>query len=102
MTVGRFFVAVAPGTDVRQRLHRAVVRVKTLAASARWVDAGRMHVTLAFLGDVDSAQIAVFEAAMRQAAALHTPFEVRFRGAGSFVERRRAYSGPESRRASSR
>lgn len=84
MTTLRLFVAVDPAPEVRDRLRDAIARMRPSAPSAKWVDAGSLHVTLAFLGDVEEARVAEHSAAIAAVASRHAPIDLSFRGAGGF------------------
>jgi 2'-5' RNA ligase len=88
MSAQRLFVAIDPAPPVREAIARALGRLRALAPRARWVDAGSLHVTLAFLGDVDEERVPAFAEATRAAARRHPPVELRFAGGGVFGGRR--------------
>lgn len=84
----RLFLAVDPEDAVRDRLRAALVRVRPLSPRARWVDPAALHVTLAFLGDVEPDKLPTLVAAAADVANRHAPMTVRFTGAGVFGGRR--------------
>jgi 2'-5' RNA ligase len=84
----RLFVAVDPAPAVRDRLRDALARLRPHAPSAKWVDADSLHLTLAFLGETEEAQVPAIEAAIRAVAARRAPLELRFAGAGAFGGKR--------------
>jgi 2'-5' RNA ligase len=85
----RLFVAVDPPPAVRERLRAAMATVRPLAPRARWVDADKHHLTLAFLGDCAADTVPAITAALEGVAARHAPIAARFVGAGTFGERPR-------------
>lgn len=55
----------------------------------RWVDTSGMHLTLAFLGDIDEQQQEEAAKVLRQTAHGFEPFTIEFTGAGLFRDLRR-------------
>jgi RNA 2',3'-cyclic 3'-phosphodiesterase len=86
-TMRRLFVAAWPGDAFRAELADVFRALRSTGASVRWVPAGNLHVTLRFLGDVESSRVAeltrVLEDALRNVAA----FPVRLAGFGVFPSR---------------
>jgi RNA 2',3'-cyclic 3'-phosphodiesterase len=80
----RLFVAISPTAEVVGRIEAALGALRLSAPSARWVKAGGVHITLAFLGERAEADAPRIAEALSKAAAGHAPFELRFRGGGSF------------------
>lgn len=85
----RLFVAVDPAAEVRERIARELPRLRALAPRARWVDAAGLHVTLAFLGDVDEGAVPALADAIAAVAKRHAPMDLRFVGGGIFGSARR-------------
>jgi 2'-5' RNA ligase len=80
----RLFFAVALPAEVRA----ALGRLATEPAAYRWVAPDALHVTLAFLGEQPSTQLATLGEVGRAAAAGCAPGELRLGDAGSFGPRR--------------
>ena len=80
----RLFVAIDPPPNVRDRVRAALPRARALAPRARWVDPDRMHVTLAFLGDVAVTEIDHLTAAIGEIAMQRAPIDLSFTGVGTF------------------
>ena len=84
----RLFVAVDLDEPARSAIVRQQARLRALVpgASLRWVRPEHLHITLAFLGEVDDARVgaivAIFAPAINQA-----PFELRLGGLGVFPPR---------------
>jgi 2'-5' RNA ligase len=85
----RTFVAVEIGSAVRGRVADLVERFRAAGAKVKWVATENLHVTLKFLGDVDTPQIRDVCRAVEQAVADAAPFEFELRGAGAFPDTRR-------------
>ena len=84
METVRAFIAVDIGHAVRGELAKLQLRLKRAHADARWVKPENIHLTLAFLGDVDIARIRPLEAAMDQNLQGLEKFSLTFAGTGTF------------------
>lgn len=78
----RLFVALDPSDAVRD----ALVGVRTEMAGARWLEAAQLHLTLAFLGDVDDALAEAVERALAGVEA--EPVPLALTALGAFPNRR--------------
>ncbi len=79
----RLFAAITPPEDVRDRL----ASLCNGLPGVRWVAAENMHITLAFLGEVDGAMAADIDAALE--TIVSSPFSLQIDGFGIFSDRRR-------------
>ena len=85
----RTFVAVVPPPSALAPLVAAVERLRgTYPAS--WVPAERLHLTLAFLGEVSEDTAARVADGLREAASRREPFALRLNGGGAFPRPQRA------------
>ncbi len=80
----RLFVAIALPEELRARLSRMQQGV----AAARWVDPDNLHLTLRFVGEVDSVQAHDLDAALAQVHG--TRFEVTLAGVDRFGQGRKS------------
>jgi RNA 2',3'-cyclic 3'-phosphodiesterase len=80
----RLFVAVTLGEELISRAVPVLKRLEGLAPRARWVAPEKLHVTLSFLGEVESEQVPALAGALRQVGAAHAPLVLRVEGGGSF------------------
>ncbi len=80
----RLFVALVPPESLRANLARELERRQGRLPRARWVRAEHLHLTLAFLGDVEAAAVAPLAEALRARAAGVPAFTARLAGAGAF------------------
>lgn len=80
----RLFVAVSPSAEVLGRIEQSLHSLRLRAPSAKWVKVDNMHLTLAFLGERDAADVPKLSEALSGAASKHAPFELCFRGGGGF------------------
>ena len=70
--------------DVRARLALQVERLRAVAPAVAWVARDNVHLTLKFLGSVETARLDVVSRALLAAAAAVEPFEIGLRGLGGF------------------
>jgi len=80
----RLFVGIALPEDLRVRLSKMQQGVP----AARWVDPDNLHLTLRFIGEVDSVQAQDLDAALIQVRAAR--FDARLAGVGRFGQGRKA------------
>ena len=85
-TPTRAFVALAPPSAVVAELEGYLERCRALAPSFRWVAPVGVHLTLRFLGSVESEPLAGVVALLR--GIRRPPFELRLGGLGTFGGRR--------------
>ena len=86
----RLFVAIELPDEVRRNLKRTIKTLKAAGADRglRWVRPEGIHVTLKFLGSTNEDDLAGITSGLREAAALHAPFDLRSGELGSFGGRR--------------
>jgi 2'-5' RNA ligase len=76
------FVAVVPPVGVREQLHEALRPLRTEVPDVAWEASSRWHVTLCFLGQVDSAPVLLD--GLGAVARAAPPIPMRVAGAGCF------------------
>ena len=88
----RCFVAVPLGDELRTALADAARGWRTDPGMdrLRWTDPASWHLTLAFLGSIESTVVADARRAVELVAAAHRPFVVRSGGLGAFPSAGRA------------
>ncbi|MDA8159141.1 MAG: RNA 2',3'-cyclic phosphodiesterase [Desulfobacteraceae bacterium] len=74
----RLFVAI----EVPEPIRRAVAALEQGLAGARWLPASQLHLTLCFIGEVDTAQGAAIESGLPEG--ISAPFTCRLTGIGCF------------------
>ena len=84
----RLFVALDLLQEVREQLGGLMERLRQLCAGARWVRPEGIHVTLKFIGHVESAQCEAICQAL-DPVHLDAPVQMQFRGLGFFPNERR-------------
>lgn len=80
----RAFVAVNFPSRVKAVLGEIISELKKYPAQARWVEAGGIHITLQFLGNIYSEQVPEVVAALKKCTGEVRPFNVSLSGAGVF------------------
>jgi 2'-5' RNA ligase len=80
----RLFTAVTLGSTVEARATGGIERLKALAPKARWINPEGVHLTLAFLGEVDPVQLPAIGDALTPVAGHHAPFTLTIEGGGCF------------------
>lgn len=80
----RLFIAVEAAQQVRDALSAAQDALRKAGADIRWVDPGRMHLTLVFLGDVEAVRAPELEPALDACCASVVAFEMEAAGLGFF------------------
>ena len=79
----RLFIAI----EIPDDLKKMIVRLHVEIPGARWVPAEQIHLTLAFLGEVEESAL---EKLVRELARIDLPeFRLSFSGTGCFPDRRR-------------
>ena len=86
----RSFIAIELPPEVKQALASIQGKLKAAGgAPVRWVDPGSIHLTLKFLGDIDSGSTARITAALEEAARGTHSFSIEVSGLGVFPDPRR-------------
>lgn len=80
----RTFLAIELPDDARTALARERDRLAREFPSIRWVDLASLHLTLAFLGELDDEGVRAAEAAALEAATSTHPFSLALAGLGTF------------------
>lgn len=80
----RTFVAIELGDQARAHLDREIARLRRVLPSVRWGVPDSMHLTLAFLGELDDERLAAVEEAAKETAHTVQPFSLRVTGLGAF------------------
>lgn len=80
----RTFIALELDASQQRFLGTVIRQGKQILPDLRWVDPQGVHLTLAFLGELDDAQLAKALAATQYAATQANPFTYRLAGLGTF------------------
>ena len=86
----RLFVALWPPAEVVEHLRAAVQEAADRVeapSGLRWVEAGQLHLTVAFLGEADPPHRAQIEARLARVCGRYPPLTLALAGAGRFGER---------------
>jgi 2'-5' RNA ligase len=82
--VTRTFVAIELGEPAHAWLRAEIERLRRAIPAARWVDPAGLHLTLAFLGELDDARLAEVAPAAVEAAVGLAPFTLAVGALGTF------------------
>jgi 2'-5' RNA ligase len=80
----RTFIAIDLNDEARSYLHHQIQRLSRLLPRVRWVDPHSLHLTLAFLGELDDEQLAQASQATLETAQAARPFIMRVGSPGIF------------------
>ena len=80
----RTFIALEMNEALQRHLTKVIQQVARALPCVRWVDPGGIHLTLAFLGELDDVQLALASAATERAACQFQPFTYRLMRLGIF------------------
>lgn len=82
----RLFVAVDPAEPERRRLADELAAARREGPRAGWSPGHQLHLTLAFLGEVEEGRVGAALDALRAAARAGGPFATRFAAVGGFPD----------------
>lgn len=85
----RLFIAVEIPAEVRSRLAEIEKRLMASGADVKWVPEGNFHITLKFLGGVDSSRVGDISSAVESAVSDASGFDAILAGVGAFPNTRR-------------
>lgn len=85
----RLFLAIDPGDESRHRIATLLEDLRGITTKVRWVQEGKLHVTLAFLGDVAERQVPALVEGGSELTQHHPAFRVTVEGGGAFPDWRR-------------
>src|SRR5690349_18650625 len=86
MAIIRAFIAVELDDTLKTAMDKVQRRVRSepISGFVRWVAPASIHLTLKFLGDLESTRVPLVLSAMQAACTGIPPFELAVRGAGCF------------------
>lgn len=73
----RLFIAVTVPESIQRQLASLTCRLRKAAIHGRWVPPENLHLTLKFLGEIDSSAIPALEQALASSCRQFVPFELR-------------------------
>ena len=85
----RVFVAIELPEDAKRALGDLIDRLRASGATATWVNAETMHLTLRFLGEIDDAQLALYRTRLAEAYLETRAFSLTVEGVSAFPNLRR-------------
>jgi len=84
MSVIRAFIAIELPAAIQDQLRKVIFLLTPGTGMVRWVPPENIHLTLKFLGDVESTKIQPLQSALRQEVGRCQSFEIRISGLGAF------------------
>lgn len=85
----RLFLAVDPGSECRRSIATFVEELRSLTTTIRWVHEEKLHITLAFLGEVDQQLLPRLTEDAGRSVRRHAKFRARVEDGGVFPDWRR-------------
>jgi 2'-5' RNA ligase len=85
----RTFIALDPGEAIRARMVSLQESLRRTGTEVKWAEPENLHITLLFLGEVDSRDLMGVCRAVEQAAREHRAIELTIEGIGCFPNIRR-------------
>ncbi len=85
----RTFIGVDLGKTIRERISALQETLARAGTEVKWVEAGNLHVTLLFLGEVDAREVPAVCRVVAEVTARHAPFPLSVETAGCFPNPRR-------------
>jgi 2'-5' RNA ligase len=84
----RSFLAFELPEEFKRIISRASGEMKKAHLNVKWIKTGNIHLTVVFIGDVDSEQLDSLEKRVAGVCREHGPFNMAINGAGVFSSRR--------------
>ena len=89
MPVSRSFIAIELPDTIHEQLRKTILQLSPATRAVRWVAPENIHLTLKFLGDVDSSLIPKIQDALKREATRCPTFTFQVSGMGAFPNLRR-------------
>jgi len=86
----RSFIAINFEDRIKNDVNRYMNRWRKQSTGVKWVGPHGMHLTLKFLGDIETDKLSAIRNAVKTVAAHFAPFPVSLKGTGSFPPRSRS------------
>jgi len=80
----RTFIALELEPNLKEAMLKVIRELKNCTADIKWVKFSSMHLTLKFLGEIQSAICSDLKAEVKKACSEHAPFTLQFKGTGTF------------------
>ena len=85
----RLFFAIDPGSECRRSIATFIDELRGTTTRIRWVNENKLHITLAFLGDVIESQLPQLNESARNFVSRSSKFSAQIQGGGVFPDWRR-------------
>lgn len=86
----RLFIAVDIDDNIRKELEDLEMELQAKVSNAKWVGIANLHLTIKFLGDIDSADVLAIRRELSMAAAGLPGFKSSLAGIGAFSSPKKA------------
>jgi 2'-5' RNA ligase len=86
----RLFIAAELDAPLAGSLEHSIAPLRTLEPDLAWTAPNKRHLTLRFLGDVESSALTPLTTTLDTITATHRPFDMALAGVGGFPSLRRA------------
>lgn len=80
----RTFIAIELHDEAREALRREIARLRAVLPGVRFVNPASLHLTLAFLGELDDTRLEAATQSAMIVASAHAPFTLRLANLGTF------------------
>jgi len=85
----RCFIAVEVPKDILAEIEKYLEQLREISSQVRWVKARGIHITLKFLGEIESPLLDQVKESLRSVTGIVRPFTVTVHGSGCFPNPRR-------------
>lgn len=80
----RSFIAVELNEDIKNELKAVQDELKKIGLDVKWVEINNIHLTLKFLGNINSDDLEKFKGVIKNVPAIFKPFEISLSALGIF------------------
>jgi len=85
----RCFIAIHLPNEVRNRISDYIIKLKATSNDVRWVQTENIHLTLKFLGEIDSSRVDQVKQSLNPISNKFSPFKLNVSGSGCFPGKKR-------------
>jgi 2'-5' RNA ligase len=85
----RCFIAIHLPHEVRNRISEYILQLREYSNDVRWVQAENIHLTLKFLGEIDSSRVDQVKQSLNPISDKFSPFILNVSGSGCFPGKKR-------------
>jgi len=85
----RCFIAIHLSHEVRNRISDYILKLKGYSSDIRWARTGNIHLTLKFLGEINSSRVEQVKQSLYPISNKFSPFNLNIYGSGCFPGKKR-------------